>query len=192
MWQSLYDSLEHEKCTDTDSPMPVTCSDATLDECEAALAFRLPTSYRLFMKTFGPGEIFDYYKIFGPGFPPAHSSRDHLDLTARVERRKKIGGWNFKNYDDPALAARMITFSSTLDGHDFGWDPLEKPIETEFGSESSIYAVRKEGDDMPRVAKTFKEFIVDFCQNGRDFECFGGNPSWIPEKKFRPFCASFT
>ena len=189
MWKALYDSLEHEKCEE--GREPVTCSDAALETCEAALAFRLPTSYRLFMKTFGPGEIFDYFKIYGPGFPPGHPSRDGLDLTARAEWRKRIAGDSFKYYDDPALAARVITFCSTLDGHNFGWDPLEKPSETEFGSESSIYAVPRLDNDMPRVAKSFKEFIVDFCQNGRDSEVFGGKP-WQPDKKFRPFCQAIT
>ena len=185
MWRELYDSLEHRKCEE--GREPATCSDAVLDECEAALAFRLPTSYRHFMKTFGPGEIFEYFKIYGPGFSPRDPRREQLDLTALTERRRKLAKKYFDFYDDSALAARLITFCSTLDGHQFGWDPQEKPSEHDYGPDSSVYVFPRLQKRIPRAAKTFQEFIVDYCQNGRDVKHLGGKP-WQPKKSFWPFC----
>ncbi len=64
-WQQLYSSLELVAPT-YGLPFPKPTEDS-LDEFESSAHFRLPRSYREFIKVFGPGMFGGYIGIRGPG-----------------------------------------------------------------------------------------------------------------------------
>lgn len=134
-------------------------TDATLDQFEAEMGFRLPHTYRSFIKVFGPGVLAWDYRIFAPGYAEQGDSVDLAIFNAQIKETlaKKHG---YQQLDDPTQARRVIFFCRVGGGNLVGWDPVD--VRDRRWREYGIY---EWGRDVALkcVAGSFTEFIDDVC-----------------------------
>jgi hypothetical protein len=144
---------------------------ADLDRYEAEAGFKLPDDYRSYALTFGPGELGRCEFCFStPGFPKAGD----LDLAEknRIWLKLAVAGCPDKNlaerFGDAWRARRLIHFCEVSGiGDRFAWDPMDvTDAETH---EYGIYAlpVDSTGWKNMRVARTFREFVLDYALGGQ-------------------------
>lgn len=143
-------------------------SEKDLDACEKALGFRLPLSYRSFVKRFGAGEVVlqggpAEWSIWAPGNP---KNRFNSSLEHRNTRRQTMTPANWEGYvPDPTRACRLVYFAdSPLSLNEYGWDPED--VADPDRHECGVYAVNVRyppPDHLPRVADSFHDFIMGYC-----------------------------
>ena len=166
-WQDFAGSVEVESGR---KPLPLP-GDAALDQFEARTGFRLPDSYRSFIKTFGPGSLAYRFRITAPG-DPKRGPRVDLDALRDDFVSVTSDGELEESYDDPERARRLVLFCLTT-GEDFiGWDPREA---TDPGRhEYAVYEVPRGDDKLHRLAGTFREFVEDYCLGDLFLQTIGG------------------
>ncbi len=181
MWKRLQKKLTIKPTYGTPVRKP---RDSQLDRFEAEYEFKLPKSYREFVKLFGAGMLDGYFRIYSP----AHGGRvETLDLAAELEEFRTDGlelfQGEFPKYRD--FIARMIMFSSTINGETVVWDPTE--VTNRRNCEYKIYVIPRDiGEEIEHLADTFRDYIEGWClgqESGRVF-------NWSdrePEFEFVPF-----
>lgn len=174
-WKDLYAKLEIRAGAKARKP-----TDAMLDRFEKAHGFELPDDYRGFAKTFGPGELGAYVRIYTP--VPKGSNGDLSELVDMVHEGAEVLS---ETYGDPKLIERLVPFADTIGGDTIAWDP-----EAVTDADAHEYAILLLPDDSPkvkRVASDFGEF-VDICLSTR-LGKFIGAKDYEPVESFVPFAA---
>jgi hypothetical protein len=134
-------------------------TDATLDRFEAETGFRLPHSYRSFIKVFGPGTLAWDYRIKAPGYPEQGEDVDLGTFNARIKQTlTKKQAW--QQLADPTQARRVVFFCALGGGDLVGWDPED--IRDRRRREYGIYSWGRKVA-LEFVAGSFTEFIADVC-----------------------------
>src|SRR3712207_3583023 len=93
-WQGLYRSLRI--LGPAPAPLVGVPTEADLDRFEIAHGFRLPLSYRAFIKVFRPGQLAYDFTVRGPGFRVARSGaaaqafNEQVDLDSLNEILKEV------------------------------------------------------------------------------------------------------
>jgi hypothetical protein len=140
-----------------------------LDRFESSTGFLLPLDYRDYALTFGLGRFGPTgYQVAVPGF----LREDEYDLrtpTAMTEFVRE--GFESRSdedlaeeYDDPGRARRLVVFCGTDSNDYWGWDPedVTDPAAREYG----IYQLGRYDTRVLRVARTFRDFLLDIVFEG--------------------------
>lgn len=173
-WGSFIETIDVRS-----APVPVP-SDDILDQYERLSGFRLPSSYRGFLRTIGPGQCAYDFRIYSPGY-------GGLPKTFRLAAfntfmRKRLTAEVIQDFSDPGRVARLIFFAENSGGDLAGWDPED--IRDSAGHEYGIYLLLKGFDDTPLAAVSFSEFVQDVCFGRRFLELVGDTSDYIPERVF--------
>lgn len=178
MWESLKQKLRVTKPPAPPQPIPTL---AHLTHFETSLGIRLPESYKLFVTTFGAGEIGGYFNIFAPGYPnkPSGSIEGLISLVRDPAVREAF----IEAYKDVDFLDRMIPFSNSIGGDIIAWDPDD--VRDSVNSEYGIYILPDDLDQIVELASSFKEYIENVCL-GDAFKKFAG-PKWTTIHEFMPF-----
>jgi uncharacterized protein (TIGR02996 family) len=148
-----------------------------LDAFEAAHHFRLPASYRAFIRVFGPGEFSTSLQIYSPGASLSEMG-ERQDRFARM-----VGNVDFltNTQTQAEPIAHMVCLGEDIHigTRYYGWDyeDVRNPATHE-------YAIRRydsEGHSCPIVAASFSEFVNDHI--------LGGDPSsrsFSPAPRLKP------
>ncbi len=134
-------------------------TDESLDRYEAETGFRLPHSYRSFIKVFGPGVLAWDYRIVAPGYPEQGWAVDLAAFNAvphAALKDKRV----LRQFKDPAQAQRLVFFCRPGDGDLVGWDPED--VRDRRWHEYGTYEWGR-GDALGFVAASFTEFIENVC-----------------------------
>jgi len=172
-----------------------------LDEYEKVNGFKFPTSYRDFIKIFGPGELGEEYVIRAPGyFQPEKSTREQrfnlrTDLACFNDRirNQPISEETINKYfsGDGGQISRLVYFAETSIGELIGWDPCD--VRSNDSLEYGIYILPRESDHLTLFVESFASFVQEVFFGIRYLQLV--NPSTkIPEdasalllpKSFRP------
>lgn len=139
--------------------------DAKLDAFEARHGFKLPASYRSFVKEFGRCELTPElgsgsWKIAAPGVV---AEDDGLDLDRLIEEMSEVVEMDAEGIPgqgprDRELAPRMLFFAMDVGGDYYGWDRGE--VTEESGPEYAVYA---RTPTYVRVASTYGEFLLTYA-----------------------------
>ena len=146
-------------------------ADSDLDAFEIRSRFRLPLSYREFVKLLGPGQLASDFSVRTPGSVqnvanctsnPAYLLVDidcfNLDLRGDGPLRSEVIG----DYSDPdKRIGRLIFFADNTAGDLVGWDSLE--LVEPATLESAIYIVLGEEMSIRPLVNTFFDFIDKVC-----------------------------
>jgi hypothetical protein len=104
-------------------PPPIT--DAQLDETESQLGSRLPESYRVFMKRFGPG-CFDGLVYVMPISPRGKGRAAETVATRTAFLRKVFNKPSY--YSNHEMLSRLVYFAGhTNNNAEYAWDPAVGP-----------------------------------------------------------------
>jgi hypothetical protein len=130
----------------------------SVDAFEASTGFKLPTSYRQFTLSYGPGELAEYLRIRAPGYP------GDIDLDLAEYNRFLHSGDDLlrETYGQPELLASLWYFGSSFMGDSFGWNASEPTGTGKF--EYAIYALPRVGKNTVKVALSFNEFVRGILQ----------------------------
>lgn len=167
-------------------------TDSALDAYETRSRFRLPLSFRSFVKLFGPGQLAFDFSIRAPGYvksaeeclsnsayPLVDIDCFNRDLRGEGPLRPDVLG----EYTDPdGRIGRLIFFADNTAGDLVGWDPQEL-IDAE-AVESAIYMVLGEEMSLRFVANSFFQFIDTICY---EKPSSGAAPSGREEPDYRVF-----
>ena len=134
-------------------------TDETLDRYEAETGFRLPHSYRSFIKVFGPGKLAWDYQIAAPGHPEQGWIVDLAAFNA-VPHESLKDKRVLRQFKDPAQVQRLVFFCRPGNGDLVGWDPED--VRDKRWHEYGIYEWGR-GDALGFVAGSFTEFIEGVC-----------------------------
>src|SRR5262245_52672134 len=120
-WSSLYRSLQIKEYPGRRRIRQPT--DLDLDKFESSTRFKLPVSYREFIKVFGPGTLGVFFRIAAPGYS---SEGDPIDLAAFNSSFKGTNPhdksrWRRAYGDDAARVERMVMFALTDAVETIGW-----------------------------------------------------------------------
>jgi len=171
-WQDFADSVE---IVEGRKPVP-PASDEALDDFERRTGFRLPLSYRSFVKRFGPGTLAQRFDVTAPGYAGESSDVDIDELRAFFVRVTSDGELE-ESYDDPERAHRLVIFCHATGEDLFGWDPRE--VTDPAAHEYAVYEVPRHEDRLNRLAATFAGFINDYCLGDGHLRVRGG--AWDEE-----------
>jgi hypothetical protein len=140
-------------------------SDDDLNRYERESGFRLPLSYRAFVKVFGPGELGGDFRLRAPGYP----DHPHADLgRSNAEIRAGLTKTFLSLFNDPDRVARMVFFCAPGGGDWIGWDP-----EDIRDAELHEYGIYEIGDEeMEKVADSFPQFIEEVCLGPGNYRTF--------------------
>jgi hypothetical protein len=156
---------------------------AALTEFEKAAGFKLPRSYKTFVKVFGPGELGGYFRICIPGDQECGD-----DLATQHE----LVSATFRTADDLEhgdLLNRLLFFASTIGGETVGWDPLD--VTDPRGCEYRVYYVTR-SNTCKAIAPSFPEFVSEICLKNNLYKYFGWKnqePEDWPPQTFLPYPA---
>jgi hypothetical protein len=139
-------------------------SDQHLDRLEEVLHIRLPSSYRAFVKVFGPGYLARSFPIFAPGYRGATV----VDFLAN----NKWQGYEAEGRPEPERIKRAIAFSEY--GYEsIVWDTGD--VTDPSGPEYRILRLpRSTGKGLIPVTDSFPSFIEQSCLAGGYIEMLGG------------------
>lgn len=149
-WDAVFDQVQISGYPDWVSAPHAT--DDELDTVESQLSLRLPSSYREFMKRFGPGELERWVRLD----PITPGLKGHYTLAQNTTASRELNGEGQNR--NAMWLGRVVYFASSAGGDSYVWDPEEvtrtKPHECQF------YYLRRGSEAKPRPAgKTFAEFI---------------------------------
>jgi hypothetical protein len=185
MWKRLYNRLTIERTPATaryeELPKPTL---AALNQYEAATGFKLPLSYRKFIRVFGPGIHAHYYFIRAPGYWPdfPNKSDANFDLLRFYERCRdaEFIDQNAAYHHDREFVSRMVPFCTSFHGDVIVWDP--KDIQDAKRREYGLYALMdnyKYYDSPIKLSNSFAEWILDIYR-GKGLYAVYGEPDLIP------------
>ncbi len=181
MWKRLQKKLTIKPTYGTPVRKP---RDSQLDRFEAEYEFKLPKSYREFVKLFGAGILDGYFRIYSP----AHGGTvETLDLVAEWESMRENLDWlaNETFPESSPLLSRAVPFSGTINGDIIVWDPAEKTNSR--SHEYTIYIIPRDiGEEITKVADTFREYIEDCCLGDKLAQLFDYS-NWDSIWEFVPF-----
>ncbi len=152
-----------------------------IEAFEAEWEFRLPPSFKAFLRVFGPGHARgNFFFIFGPGGSWKHTI---ATLTEGVRENIKYMGYDFVTEEHARLEpiSRMIFFCEDGGGNHFGWDPddLRDP-------EAGEYAILEwphGWDYVERIASSFPDFFLNgLLQDARNRLGGFAEPTFEPTK----------
>jgi hypothetical protein len=125
-------------------------TDEGLDELEARLSFRLPHSYREFMKRFGPSDLVPWVVLH----PATEDGIVSLTELHRGERAANPD--DFPNLD---FLTRLVYFASSVGGDAYAWDPND--VTCSEPHEYQVYHLQRMHEDAPVAAgRAFWEFLL--------------------------------
>lgn len=176
MWEQLTKSLDVRQPPGQALSKP---TDATLDKFESAHKFKLPPSYREFVKVFGPGEIGGYFRIYAPGY--GKSGADLGRFVKEIRELEEVFRDRFRQ--KVRFIKRMVPFADTLGGDIIVWGPSEI---TDPSSEYSIYMIFEDRDKIAELARSFPAFVQDVCLSD-SFGTLVGDPNYKALRQFIPF-----
>jgi hypothetical protein len=175
-WQTLYDSLEIQKSSDTPKGMKPTA--ATLSEYEAATGFKLPLDYCDFIKVFGPGELGRVFRIKAPGYPTPGYPTDLGAFNSSFDEFRhdpaKIGV-----YERQVQFKRLHFFAATDAGEAIAWDPNFHDVDRD---DYAVYILLRSSDAPELLAVSFKKFIFDVCLGDGYSRLFAEETHWDTAK----------
>lgn len=172
-WRRLRDGLQvHPARWGLPAPTP---TEAEMDAFEDPHDFRLPPSYRAFLKVFGPGEFNGMFRVAVPG-GPKHFNLE--DLAEETRRRIEVEAIDFAadEYVELEPVTRMVVFCA-WDSERWGWDRDRR-------DDSGEYVIRR-WHRSHRVAEetaaSFPEFVIEkLLLNGLLKVDDPGDPSFSP------------
>lgn len=182
-WREFYDSF-FIQCT-YGVPVPKPTTDQ-LNLFEAQTGLRLPSSYREFIQTFGPGEFSATLKIAAPGygFVPHPSGVDLLVTSRSYGWAPEDIATSWASADQRAHLLRLYYFGLEGGRQWLGWDPrdVRDPNAFEYG----IYRVEGLGYGTELVATSFRELVEVTAE-----WLFAPDPEWDevelgPQRTFYP------
>lgn len=175
-WKQLYQQLDVQGPPGKALKKP---GDKDLNAFEARHDFALPSSYREYIKVFGPGELGGYFRIYAPGYPDSGA-----DLDRFVQMIQEIEDVFVETYGEEERVQRMMPFADTLGGDVIAWDPavVTDPSKKEY----TILILRDDSDKILKLAATFPDFIKDICL-GSDFAKIIDDPTYEALQTFIPF-----
>jgi len=174
MWKELYNELKIES---SKTNIPKTTS-AMLDKLEESIHRKLPKSYREFMIIFGPGELAEYFRIYGPG-----KKGGQADLIAFIEMNREIANVQIETYGEEDFIKRMIPFSDTIGGDVIAWDPSTS---NEDNDDYAIFMLPNDRNSIIKLSPDFEAFITKICLS-TSFGKIVGDPKYKVSKVFRQF-----
>ncbi|MEX1095814.1 MAG: SMI1/KNR4 family protein [Planctomycetales bacterium] len=161
-WQELYDSLVVKNHIGDPHPLP---TDEDCDRFEQESGLRLPSSYRAFIKVFGPGVFGCSLEITAP-----MSCNERWDL-AEANRGYQMSPteWGRVVPAKADLGSRLFFFGCEEEQDPLAWDPQD--VRDAEGSEYAIYRLTL--DDLEFVAASFRELVDAKCE-----QMFAPDPKW--------------
>jgi len=148
-------------------------SERDLDAFEETFGFRLPLSYRSFVKQFGAGALrveftddslpSDEFWFYAPG-NPKNRFNSSLDQHVGDWRKSLPDDRSARHFPEPALARRLVVFAcDALGDRYFGWDPQEATDAD--GSDHAVYCLERDDPliKVERVADSFTDFVLGYC-----------------------------
>jgi hypothetical protein len=150
-WERLYDEIRVVRQMDRVYVPPVP--DADLDHVEAQLEFRLPHSYRAFMKRFGPGRLLGFW-LFPVTSLKTSSKGTLIDVTRHF--REALARYPEENAN-PAWRRGLIFFAS-YGPYDFAWDSAA--VTQTRSHECRVYSLCDEEERQPEaLGDSFWQFV---------------------------------
>lgn len=159
-----------------------------LDRFESEFELVLPSSYRVFVSVFGPGELAGVFRIAVPYCKVAS-----FDLAKEIESHKKLfrgrTSWiRRQKYADPDKVERLCVFSTTYRGEKYGFDPEE--VTSKRPREYPIYLLTRMGDAPEKISDTFESFVTEYCLGKQFLEVYSDEvrsmtfcPAYIRKKR---------
>jgi hypothetical protein len=180
-WVKLLKSLAIDQVNNRVEPP----SDEALDEFEQATNVKLATSYRGYVKVFGPGRLGGEYVIRAPGYHVDGRSNAIVNFNAQVDIQdfnrflRQLGPFQASratHYSDWDRINAMLFFADNSAGDYVCWDlrDVSKRVDHEY----VIYILKREANEPVKLADNFVEFVHD--------SCFGMVGDFTPTKAFRP------
>ena len=174
MWKELFAKSKIELC---EKSTPHLTSNM-VDILEKSIHQKLPKSYREFMLAFGPGEIAEYFRIYGPT-----KKKGQGDIRAFMEMNRQIVDVQIETFGDTGFIERMIPFCDTIGGDVIVWDP-SKPIGCD--DDYVIYMLPNDRNSIIKLATNFRDFVMKVCLS-KTFGEIIGDPEFNVSKVFRSF-----
>jgi hypothetical protein len=154
-WKDLYRSLTIERPSEGVLPKP---TEIAIKSFEKKQKLKLPSTYRSFIKVFGPGELAWEYRLTAPGYSEQRWTIDLEKFNAQV--KGQLTKHALKKYSSPERALRMLYFCRSSAGDLIGWDVTE--ISNPKTHDYSIYVLSGPGSPK-KLVDSFSEFINDVC-----------------------------
>lgn len=134
---------------------PPRITDAELDKLEAQLGSRLPHSYRVFMKRFGPGELQNWVCLHSIA---SKRERARRTVTGRTTELRGVFGKHPNWYPNHEWLTKLVYFAIDGGGNVYAWAPdtvtQSRPFECRF------YCLPRLEEEHPRPAgESFRRFI---------------------------------
>jgi Lon protease-like protein len=142
------------------SPPP---TDQDLDKASVRLRFRLPDSYRNFVKVSGSGTMEGAVR-FDIIAPYAQDSRVGLRKFCR-ENRAQLREWADGHEELSRLASDLMPFADTNTGDIVAWLRTEVNADGEY----PVYLIARSDSAPHRISESFIGFVEDCCE-GKKFE----------------------
>ncbi len=150
-WERLYDGILVVRQLDRVYAPPVT--DANLDEVEAQLEFRLPDSYRAFMKRFGSGRLLGFW-LFPVTPQKTRPPGTIIDVTRNV--REAIARYP-EEFSNPEWRRGLIFFAS-YGPYELAWDSAA--VTHTRSHECRVYSLCDEEERQPEaLCDSFWQFV---------------------------------
>lgn len=175
-WKSLYETIEVR--TEPDCTIAPKPTEQQLDQFELVADFKLPKSYRDFIRVFGAGELACEYKIMAPGYlnPTGSQGVPVYDLQSFNDSTKNQFDTTFLSFfSDPEKIQRLVYFCATGTGNIIGWDPqdIREARQYDYG----IYELGR-SETLEFLADSFRAFIEEVCLSEANLH----PPGWNEER----------
>jgi hypothetical protein len=135
-------------------------TDAELDALESEIGSRLPGSYRVFMKRFGPGEL--YGEIRFSQITPVRKGLHTVGQRTLELRDLHQNDRLYRTAPNAQWLSSLVYFGSSYHGDEYSWDPAE--VTRSDPHECRIYQLRRMQEDHPIAAggsfAKFAEWVV--------------------------------
>lgn len=151
-WETVFSTLEFAHAEDG---VPIRASDTELDAFSTRIGHRLPESYRVFLRRYGPGWIHHRIKLLSPLPKPLQ----HHDLFRNTDERRWLYGEELAaSVPDPELMRRAVYFADNDYGDDYFWDPGE--VTSRSSREYRIYWIMCRSANPEPIANSFADFVL--------------------------------
>jgi hypothetical protein len=164
-WRRLCDELGANEHLPSLKPLPKP-TDETLDRFEQESGFRLPLSYRAFVKVFGPGALGCEYQIAVPDYTNNEGGLGLRELNRDL--KEDIDEGFLELYSTGEQVLRLVLFCEAYRAW-IGWDPAE--MSDAQRREYGIYAWGGRDGTLTKLADSFPQFVEEVCLGP-------GPPNW--------------